>query len=177
MLKFLGINPDTRSAAGLAALVLCSAVLTGAGSAQSTRPAPVVIPPAEMPVVVTAENGRFQCLDGQFTAIAMEEDGKPMIYPVHLGAGDDYLALDTARAGAPAIACDTAVTAVESLDEAPAEQRWIGVVYGGDLKDCSITRTGAYTGPCRYGWVLEGFFEIAPGADASLLAVIEGARD
>jgi len=159
--------------AGAVALVGAVCLAVAPVEAQSSRPRPVIIPPAEMPVVIPAESRDDRCVTGSFTHPAGAPDGKPMIYPVHLGAGNDYLALDTALAGSPAYACDTATTQIIASEGEEVEQRWIAVVYGPELDVCDIdgARGGAYTGPCRYGWVLEGFFEAEAGGDGSMLAV------
>lgn len=161
---------------GAILLAAAGLVTSGSASAQSQRPQPAPILPAEMPVRVEMENGEPQCIAGRFTPANMADDGKPMIYPVHLGAGNDYLALDTARAGTPVYACDVASTQLRRHDYDVEEQRWVGVIYGPDLAVCTPSRGGNYAGPCRYGWVQEGFFDGLP-SDVAVMAVNEESGD
>lgn len=160
--------------------VLACALLSPIASAQALRPAQLINPPSEMPVMVRGDAGNPQCVVGQFTRPADMEDDKPITYPVHLGAGHDYLVFDTVRAGAPGLACDTATVCEYSCDELVSETRWVGVIYGRDLESCSVRGSNAgraYTGPCRYGWVLENHFDGPSLGSDAILAETQNLED
>lgn len=159
-----------------AASFVSSMVVVSAAAAQSLRPAPLVIPPAEMPVIVRLDEQNLECVRGRFTPPGEESDGKPVAYPVHLGAGMDYLVLDTVRAGSPAFACDSAVSYQHLGDEIVSQSQWIGVIYGPSLDRCRIAGSPAgraYTGPCRYGWVEESRFQPDDAEAGAILAVAD----
>ncbi len=174
------IHKDGKMALSAAICLVVSGFLTAPLAAQSLRPAPLAIPPAEMLVMVEGEGEQHFCVPGQFSARGQGESDRPHTYPVHLGAGADFIVLDTARAGSPAFACDTAMAEAESGEGEVVQTRWMGVIYGPELSACTVSGSPAgraYGGPCRYGWVRAETFEPDESSRDAVLAVNDELND